>query len=664
MKRIGEKGEGKWQQISWEQALDEVAAKIAEIRDKYGPEAVATSSGTYRTDDAYRIRFFNVFGSPNNIGQGAICYGPHEMVGGAIFGWPLGRAGTVKETKLTVFLGTNTEQCHRDYWLVQLDHLKAGGKLIVVDPRRTVPAGRADIWLQLRPGTDTTLYMSMISTIIEEELYDKEFVNKWCHGFDELRERAREYPAEKVQEITWVPAEKIKAAARTYATTKPATVLNGMGIEHLNNSIEALHAAKILIAITGNVDILGGDRFAGPPPLYISDYEINLNEIVPPEQKTKQLGADRFRFMTFPGYDLVMKNIRKRLGRDHLSFAHAPTVYRAMVTGKPYPVRAMITVSSNPLITAANSKLVYKALKSLDLYVVSDYWMTPSAELADYVLPAALWAERPIVHNYGDALTWLLFAEAAMPGRVEGQYDRRRDYDLWRGLAVRLGLGEYFPWETLEEAYDYRLKGFGKTLKQLVDEGGSFFPPIEEKRYEKEGFGTPTGKIELYSTVFEQLGYDPLPRYYEPPESPVSNPELAKEYPLILITGSRHLPFFHSEHRQIDSLRKEHPDPLIQINPKKASELGISDGDWVWIETPRGRVRQKCKYFDGIDPRVVHAQHGWWFPELPGEEPWLHGAFESNINVCTDDEPDHCNPINGGWPLRTGLCKVYKVKKY
>jgi len=162
----------------------------------------------------------------------------------------------------------------------------------------------------------------------------------------------------------------------------------------------------------------------------------------------------------------------------------------------------------------------------------------------------------------------------------------------------------------------------------------------------------------------KELGCDPLPQFYEPPESPYSRPDLAEEYPLILITGGRHMPFYHSEHRQIPSLRKQRPHPFTQIHPETASRLGIKDGEWVWIETQRGRVRQKCKYFDGIDPRVVHAEHGWWFPEMPGEEPWLHGVWESNINVVVDDHPDHCNRINGGWPLRTGLCKVYRAIGY
>jgi anaerobic selenocysteine-containing dehydrogenase len=198
------------------------------------------------------------------------------------------------------------------------------------------------------------------------------------------------------------------------------------------------------------------------------------------------------------------------------------------------------------------------------------------------------------------------------------------------------------------------------TFRELMAKGGVLSSPKEFKRYQKDGFATATGKVELYSKHLEELGYDPLPQFHEPPESPNSQPELVKAYPFILITGGRHQPYYHSEYRQVKSMRKMHPDPIMQIHPKTAGELGIEDGDWVWIESPRGKVKQKCKIFDGIDPRVVHAQHGWWFPEEDGAEPSLHGVWKSNINLLTDDDPDVCNPISGGWPLRAFLCKVYK----
>ncbi|MCX6013445.1 MAG: hypothetical protein NTV30_08590 [Chloroflexi bacterium] len=203
------------------------------------------------------------------------------------------------------------------------------------------------------------------------------------------------------------------------------------------------------------------------------------------------------------------------------------------------------------------------------------------------------------------------------------------------------------------------------TFKKLLDQGGYLTKHTEFKSYERRGFfATNTGKAELASTIIQKLGHDPLPRFEEPPESPFSQPELAKEYPYILITGARFRPMFHSEWRQIDSIRRKRPYPQVQMNPETGKKLEINDGDWVWIETPRGRIRQKCQYFESLDPRVINCEHGWWFPELPGEEPWLHGVWESNANVLTDDDPDHCGKIHGGWPLRTALCKVYKAQEY
>ena len=661
LKRTGERGEGKWEQISWEQALDEVAERLEKLRKQYGAETLACSSGTYRTHDEYRARFLNLFGTPNHVGQGNICYGP-GIVGVAVLGWWNNFGGFGRNTNCLVLWGTNPREAYRNVWLAVQDYLKRGGKLIVIDPRRTPDAEKADIWLQLRPGTDAALALGMINVIIQEGLYDKDFVERWCYGFDKLAERASEYPLGKVEEITWLPQDKIRDAAVMYATTKPAFIFHSMGLEQLPNSEEAYHARTILTAITGNLDIKGGEELRAGPPQVVTEYEVELNDKLSPEQKKKQIGSDRFRLQSFPGFDLVVgKYAKAKYGKAHIAFAHAPSVYRAMITGKPYPVRTLIMVSSNPLVTQANAKLVYQAIKSLDLFVAVDFWKTPSAELADYVFPGACWLERPVLHTWSDTFSFVDCGEAAMPAQVEGEYDRRTDYDFWRGLGIRLGQEEYWPWQTLEEAFDYRLKPMGLTFKEFIAKGGYTTWPKEEKKYEKAGFGTPSGKAELSSQIFQQLGYDPLPQFYEPPESPYSRPDLAEQYPLILITGGRHYPFYHSEHRQIPSLRRQHPYPIAQMHPETAARLQVNDGDWVWIETPRGRVRQKCNLFDGIDPRVVHAQHGWWYPEMPGEEPWLHGVWESNINVVVDDEPAHCNGINGGWPLRTALCKIYRA---
>jgi thiosulfate reductase/polysulfide reductase chain A len=533
-------------------------------------------------------------------------------------------------------------------------------KLVAVDPRETWLTKQADIWLQLRPGTDTALFMSIIQVLIEEELYDKEFVEKWCYGFDQLVERVQDYTPERVEEITWVPADKIRAAARILGENKPLYTWNGMGTEQLHNSIQAIHARFIIAAITGSLNVPGG-TWIGYPGKVRRIEDVSEIAALSPEQKQKQMGADRFKLLAFPGYSMAAENTMRVYGKTPPgeqttnASSHQPMMYRAMITGEPYPIKALIIQAHNPMVTQANTKLVYKALKSLDLCVTLDYWMTPTAELSDYVLPIASWMERPDFNgDYGGL--------QALPSSIPGEYDHKNDFEIFRGIGTRLG--QDWPWENLEEVFDYWLEPVGMTFQQFMKQEMQVPPPPEYRSYLKTGFATTTGKAELSSTILEKLGYDPLPQYEEPPETPLSRPDLAKEFPLILITGGRFRPLFHSEFRHIDSLRRQHPDPLVQVHPETAKKLDINEGDWTWIESPRGKVMMKCQLFKGIDPRVVHCEHGWWYPELPGEEPWLHGVWRSNINILTDDDPDHCNPISGGWPLRTALCKIYKVKQY
>lgn len=663
LKRSGARGENKWQKITWEQAFEEIASRMKEIIAKHGPEAIATTSGTGRTHDEIRQRFFNLLGSPNHVGAGAICYGPMCAVSHMLFGWrvfPVVKANT----RCILLWGGGGPSYWDVFWqAARKARRENGAKIIVVDPRKTDAVRHADLWLQIRPGTDCVLALAMINHIIQKGLYDKSFVEKWCHGFDQLKERAAEYPIEKAAKITWLRKEDIVQTAEWYATLKPGATNHGMGIEHQPGSIETLHAHYILSALSGNIEEKGGDIFPTPYPGIIHEQEIAAHERLSEEQVNKTLGIERFRLLSRKGFDLIQANVARLWGKEannrtsYECFAHAPSVYRAALTGKPYPVRGIITLSSNPMVTQPNTKLVYEALKSMDLYVVVDFFMTPSAQLADYVLPATTYLERPWLWTYSGVVG----SERAMPKTVPGEYDRRDDYDFWRGLGLELGQEADWPWETLEALYDYRLAPVGLTFQQFMAQGGHLSVPKEYKRYQKVGFATPTGKVELYSTILEKLGYDPLPQFKEPPETPFSQPQLAEKYPLILITGGRVQPYYHSEHRQVASLRKMHPDPIVQINSETAKNLGISDGDWVWIESSRGKIRQKCRLFDGIDPRVVHVEHGWWFPEEDGAEPSLHGVWKSNCNVLTDDDPAICNSISGGWPLRGFLCKVYKA---
>ncbi len=679
LKRVGEKGENKWAQVTWDEALDEIAHRLEHIKQTYGPEALMATQGTARSTPWTGQRFMNLFGSPNTCSQGTICYGPAVGVNAAILGWPTHYRGdaTIEPdkdgnmiTKCALFLGITLSEAYPRLWKTAIDAKKMGTKIIVIDPRRTKTADLADIWLQPFPGTDAALLMAMINVVIKEKLYDQDFVTHWCHGFDELTERAEEYSLDKASKITGIPGDRIREAAVLYATNTPGMSVHGMGVEQLENCIDVLQARQILSAIVGNIDKQGGDYVTGiraGTPTPTSSADLELPGRLPPEKKAKQIGSDRFSLLSHKGRELIWsynKNIWS--GKPQLrAYAHYPSVLRATLTGKPYPVRAGISIFSNPMITQANTKLVYKALKSLDLYVVKDFWLTPSAQLADFVLPTAAWIERPNVEPFGGAHS-MIGGEAALPAIVPGEHEYWTEYDFYRGLGIRMGQENDWPWENLEAVYDQKLSPIGMTLRTFMDEmDGVYLPEPEYEKYKiTKKFATPSGKLELSSNIFKRLGYDPLPRYEPPQESSTRSPELAEAYPLTLITGGRFRPYYHSEHRQIESIRRRRPNPLVQIHPETAKKYSIKDGDWVWIESPRGRVRQKCTCFDGIDPGVVHGEHGWWFPELPGEEPWLAGVWESNINVLTNDDPEHCNIRSGGWPLKTALCRIYPCKVY
>lgn len=674
LKRKGSRGSNEWEQISWDQALDEIAEKLSRICNQYGAEAVATSSGTGRGAAEFaKTRFMNCLGSPNRIGVITICYAPRAMVWFSTFGGHLVPDRKPGKTQMMVLWGRNPHEGGPSSWNSFLKAKKAGMKTMVLDPRCTEPARQADIWVQVRPGTDTALALGMIQIIIDEGLYHKDFVEKYTSGFAALKERAQAYPPERVARITGLSPDAVREIARFYATNQPSTMVIGVAAEHTApNSIQAIRAINILRAIVGSIDIEGGDLISGPLPGFLPDVVMELNHMLSPEQRSKQLGSDRFRFLGYPGWELIEEQMRMKWGERHSaavnlhSAAHAPTVFRAMLTGKPYPVKALLVSCSNPLLSYSNSRLVYEAIQSIDLLVTFDITWTPTALISDYVLPAACWMERPDMGNFASVGGYPLvqIGEAAVPARVGGEYERLNDYEFWRELGIRLGQTEHWPWQTFEEVWEYRLQeimqryGY-KTLTEFVQGQRWVVQPPKAGMCLQGPLATPSGKVELYSTIFEKLGYDPLPDYIEP----YITKEVRKKFPLLNISGTRFMPYHHSEFRHVNGFRKRHPDPIVEIHVDTARKKGINDGDWVYIETSMGRVKQRARLTTAFDPHYIVTQHGWWFPEMPAEAPSFHGLWESNINVTTDDDPEKCDSLSGAWPLKGEYlrCRIYKV---
>jgi len=362
----------------------------------------------------------------------------------------------------------------------------------------------------------------------------------------------------------------------------------------------------------------------------------------------------------FPGWE-KNETANRKLPRGYMhppnacftGLAHARSVFNAMITHKPYPVRAAVSVASNPLLSLPDARKTHEALSSLDLYVVGEFCRTPSAALADYVFPICSAMETTELWHEKDFCV-------ACPRGIAPRHERRSTYDFWRGLAMRLGQSEHWPWETIDAVWDHCLGPVGLTFERLIARNG-IFGHREYNRYEHFGFGTPSGKVELRSSIFEDLGCEPLPVYREMRHSPSGDPEIFKNYPLVLITGSRFMPVYHSEFRQLSAVRKKHPDPLIKLHPETAGKIGVAAGDWVRVITPLGEIRMRLHITDIVDPRMADADHGWWFPERREFDPDLFGFFDSNVNVLCPDSAGFCSPETGSWPHTALLCRVEKA---
>ncbi len=640
LKRAGARGENKWERISWDEALDTTAERLLHFKNEHGPESVALALGTGRPYMFMSLRFANAFGTPNVISYAHACYLPRVMASAVTCGMHLPVCdfygfGGVKPALVLVW-GCNIQETGSADGMcgpMATRVIRNGAPSIVVDPRKTPRAQKADLWVQVRPGTDAALALAMLHVIIEEGLYDKEFVEKYTVGFDRLVERVKEYPPSRGEEISWVPEETIREAARLYATTKPACMLWGNGLDQSPNCFQTARALLILRAVTGNIDVPGGDVFWVPPEKVFQtspfvEPENTLLGMMTPEMAAKKLGYG--------------ETIPLNPGVRH------PVFWDAVLEQKPYPVKALLVMGTNPLLTSSAPLKGEEALKRLDFSCCIDLFMTPTAQLADIVLPAASWLEQDDVADLH--FIWCVAARQKVAEIGECWDDKKILFEL----ARRVGLEEFFPWKDVREWCDSVLEGAGIDLESFK-EIGLLQGEMRYRKHETDGFPTASGKFEIACSALEVMGHDPVPDYLEPPESPYSTPDLSENYPLIAITGAKIEPFFHTELRQLASQRARNPDPLVELNPETAERLSIAEGDWVWIESPRGKIRQRARLTHGIDPRVVSIQHAWWFPE---REPPEYGWKESSASLLLDPRP--ADPIWGSEPWKGFLCRVYK----
>ena len=668
IRRVGERGSGEWQRVSWDEALDDIAARLDELRERHGSGTLASMIGGPHASFWPLHRFMNLYGSPNNMGIGQICWNPRIWMDVITFGWTVEVDIRFDLTNAFFIWGTNPAQSDNSAFWQTIRAVGANDDiaLVCVDPRFTQVAALADLWLPIRPGTDCTLALAMLNVIIGEHLEDRSFVDEWCHGFDELAEHVKPYTPEVAAEFCGVNAEDIVRAARLFAQGRTALV-SGRGIDQVGESVAPTHRAICCLrAVTGNVDRAGSCIMAEASD-FTSEVEFELTDLMTPEQRALCLNTPYAPLQCFDGYELVRaqsEKLGRRLPERYMTSASPDLVLRAMETGDPYRVSALIVNATNPLLTYADTNRVFKALMGLDLIVVLDYYVTPTGAIADYVLPCAGAIERPIFQIHGGVANMGYGGPAA----VQPYYERKTDYDIFRALGQRLGQGEHWPDETLADAFATQLAPTGWSWQDYCTIGIYHIPPEPEKFLlpdddgNPRGFATTTGKIELASELLPKLGGQRLPQQGAfmrlcPPDL-VERLTAEGAHHVVMLTGSRKQPYNASMYLDNPKFRAGYPCGVVEASPAYAAELGLSDGDTVKLTTGQGEARFKFKTAKMRDD-IINVDYGWWRPEdgVP-HAPDFGGIWESNVNTLTSCAMQE--PLIGTWAYNAIDCMIQK----
>jgi anaerobic selenocysteine-containing dehydrogenase len=716
-----------WQRISWDEALDVTASALRRLAEQHGPESVVFSMVSGSTsaiaDSSHWIqRLMRAFGSPNLCGSMELCGWGRTYATRYTYGIGMGVTGTpmpdIENAGCILFWGYSPTGSRLAHGTATVAALRRGARLIVVDPRNAGLANKADVWLRVRPGTDGALALGIANLMIERGWYDRAFVRDWTNGpllvrpdngrllrerdlssegstakfvawddvaqrplvydpvlqrydgaapalfgeykirtpegdvacrpaFDLYAELCRRYSPDVVESVCGVGRDEVEEAARLLWESRPVASYAWSGVEQQSNATQIFRAISALYALTGSFDARGGNvLFPSVPAANVAG-----DDLMSAEQLGRALAAQE-----------------RPLGPSRWGWVTTDEVYRAILEQRPYAVRGLVGFGANLLLAHADVRRGREALAALDFFVHADLFMTPTAEMADVVLPVATPFEREAL-KIGFEVNPAAQSLVQLRRRVvEPRGESRPDTEIVFDLACRLGLGDRFWNGDVEAACRHQLGPSGLTLETLRENPAGVRVALQT-RYRKyadqkdgvsNGFATPTRKIELYAETFLDHGYRPLPEHEEPLVGPLSRPELAKRYPLIL-TCAKSTQFCQSQHRALPSLRRRVPDPEVELHPTAAAARGIRAGDWVAIETPEGQVRARARLNERLDPQVVCGQHGWWqaCPEIgaPAYDPFASDGANFNLvigNAAID-------PISGSVPHRAYLCQVHPV---
>jgi anaerobic selenocysteine-containing dehydrogenase len=626
--RTGERGDGAFAPISWDEVLERISSRLLKIKEESGPESVAFFAGFPKVMRPFLKRMAHTFGSPNYCTESSTCSLGADLAGILNFGYATGPASgaELNSARCIITWGTNPFHSAAPQAMTYLDALERGAKLIDVGPLKSPMSDKADIHLRLRPGTSGALALGMAHVIIEEGLYDREFVDRWTLGFEEYRTYARQFAPAVAEQVTGVAKEQIIAAARLYATTKPAAIVTSSSTttQH-TNGVQNHRAVLALIGLTGNFDRPGG------------------NHIVPVNYDQQATG------LSHQGHEFEQarpwEEMAARIGQEEhpvwsklTSQAQAMALPHQIQSGKPYPIRAVLGFGLNHHMWAG-SDFMRQSLRKLDFFVNTELFLTDSAKMADIILPACTSFERNEL-----SITPSRFAIWTEPV-IAPVGESRPDIDIIVELAKRLTPEDELISQGHEACLDWIFAPAGVTVEELRKHPGGCpltgCPETGYEKYQEEGFPTPSGKMEFTSLILKEAGMDPLPVYRESRLSPVSEPELAESYPLILTTGSGLPMYDHSRTSCVPWLKQLRPDPMIEINPLDTHARGIEPNQWVELSTTRGTLRARAHITEYVPPGVVNMSHNF-----PG----------ADVNELIDQ--DYRDPISGYPGFKSLLCEV------
>lgn len=613
-----------FREAGWDEALDRVVAAFHRHRQTSGPQSVAWLRGMAADWGApwdYPNRLMHAFGSPNTIGNGSICFVARDFAHSYVYGsmaFP-----EAKNAKCIIVWGKNDGNTALGMAEGIRWAKEQGATLVVIDPVQTALARKADIWLQIKPGHDGLLAMAMINVIIRENLYDAEFVERYTVGFDDLKQVAALYPAEKVADQIWLTADQIRDLARLYATVKPSAIVDGNGLDMHREVFDTTRAIAMLRALTGNLDKPGGDVLPQPIPVRNIQLRERLSgEIVP-------ITRDYHLFNTFS----------ETWGNQVQG-----CVVDAILDEQPYPVKMVVVQSGNPVVTMADSNRARAAFAKLETLVVIDMFLTETGKLADVILPASSCFEKTQLNRASIRNNPIFLQDAVIEPLGESWPDWKIVFELGR----RLGLTAEFPWQTADEAIDYQLEPAGVTVEHLRRNGKGM--RLEEQRYEKyrdQPFKTPSGKVEFFSSRLAEAGFQGVPFASGLGDDPIGFAEQSASYPILGVSGSRDIRFTNSQFRNIPSLRTGGAGCVVDIHPDDAARQGFVEGDSIRIETPKGQVVMTARLSTTMRPGMVRLAWGWgdWDPL-------------GNLNALTED--DKRGQVSGTSTSRSFMCRLVK----